>query len=98
MAQADYKSLKIFVYFMGMVLVGGIVVITFSIFKFFNLDPKKSCIPVKIPLEQKILNAVMEKDKLIVLLTEHDHSQTILVIDYCDGSILNRIDFTIKAR
>ena len=95
MAQADYKSLKIFVYFMGMVLVGGIVVITFSIFKFINLSPQKSCLPVKIPLEQKILNASLDKDKLTVLLTEHDHKQTILVIDYCDGSILNRIDFAI---
>lgn len=97
MAQADYKSLKIFVYFMGMVLVGGIMVITFSIFKFFNLEPGKSCTPVKLPIAQKILNASLEKDKLTVLLTAHDHQQTILVIDYCDGSILNRIDFAIKS-
>ena len=97
MAQADYKSLKMFVYFMGMVLVGGMVVITFSIFKFINLEPKKSCTPVNIPIAQKILNASLEKDKLTLLLTSEDNQQTILVIDYCDGSILNRIDFAIIA-
>ena len=96
MAKEDYKSLKIFVYFMGMVLIGGILVITFSIFKFINLEPKKICLPAKIQISQKILNATLEKDKLTVLLTGDDHQQTILLIDYCSGTILNKMDFEIS--
>ena len=95
MAKDEYKSLKIFVYLMGMVLIGGILVITFSIFKFINLAPKKSCTPSKIEIPQNILNATVEKDKLLLLLAESNHGQTILLIDFCSGAVLNRIDFEI---
>lgn len=98
MVKDEYKSLKIFVYLMGVIMIGGMLVITYSICKFlFKEADHHHCEPANIELPQKILNANLEKDKLTLLLAPHDKQQTVMVIDYCHGDILNKIDIRIKS-
>jgi hypothetical protein len=96
----EMRFLKLFIYSMGVVMMLGVMIITYTIYKrnivldkeymAANQETKCSFDTIKIPNVAK--SASLNHDKLTIL-TE---GQQVLIYDACTGKLLNKIKLTIE--
>jgi hypothetical protein len=96
----EMRFLKLFIYSMGVVMMLGVMIITYTIYKrnivldkeymAANQEAKCSVDTINIPNVAK--SASLNNDKLTIL-TE---GQQVLIYDACTGKLLNKIKLTIE--
>ena len=90
-SQLKLSLLKILVYILTIVMITGMIIIVFIIFKEFSLKPKNKEIKVDFPNIIKIpKNAILEsfsynKDTIFLIVNLLNGTQKVIVIDFEDG-------------
>lgn len=106
--EKELGFLKFFVYLMGFVLMFGVVILTYIVYKrhyiVFGTSSsnesnihEKECKTGNLELEisDHIENLYHDKNK-IYILTKPTHKQEIIIIDHCNQKILGRMSFKLS--
>lgn len=102
MDKKEYKSLKFFVYFMGIMLVIGMLVIVMSIYKLATKQIKDCSLQsyelANLALPAEIKSIAVEGGNYVLLLNSVKGKQKALIINKCNGQMVNEINFNIPPK
>ncbi len=98
--ESELRFLKFFIYSMGLVMMLGVLIITYTIYKRNivldkdNIEQNQSskCPTESILIPSSAVSASITQNKLAILTEEQD----VLIYDVCKGKLLSKIKLIIK--
>jgi hypothetical protein len=104
---SSVRALKALVIFLGVLIVGGVVVIGLTIYERATAPSEQSALPdappavsaagfgarrIGLPQGADVIEAVAEGDKLILVVALPEGAQRVIVLDLASGAELGRFD------
>lgn len=98
MRKAEIRFLKLFVYLLGLVLMGCTIFLIYVVYKKnFALDTHyikettSSCTNFSISVQGKLLEVGSESENLKVLYKDMDGHYKLAIYNYCNGNLINEV-------
>ncbi|MCE2992427.1 MAG: hypothetical protein ACK5WS_03790 [Alphaproteobacteria bacterium] len=98
MHKTEVKFLKIFVYFLGLVLMSGTLFLIYVVYKKnfqvdtnYHVQKSEECINFNIAVGGKLVEVQNQADAVRVLYRDTDGNYKLVSYNYCNGNIINEI-------